>query len=88
MAHLVLMTVCLASPAFALHPELAIPEKVEASHKACQELMRLGKRYQVEGLFTKVFEEGKCQLNRLDVAVAVLMLTERMAEKAASEGPR
>lgn len=74
------------SPTFAMDGELVIPEKVEVGHKACQELMRLGKKYQVEGLFTKEFEAGQCQINRLDMALAVQMITEKMAEKAASEG--
>ncbi|ABQ24987.1 carbohydrate porin [Geotalea uraniireducens] len=77
---------CAVSSAFAMHPELVLPEKVASGHKACQEIMRLGKKYQVEGLFTKEFVEGQCLLNRLDVAVAVQLLTEKMAEKAAREG--
>jgi len=76
----------LANPAFAIHPDLVVPDKVESSHKACQEIMRIGKKYQVEGLFNTEFIDGQCQLHRLDVAVAVLMLTEKMAEKASREG--
>jgi carbohydrate-selective porin (OprB family) len=76
----------LVNPAFALHPELVLPEKVASSHKACQEVIRLGKKYRVEGLFAKEFLDGQCQLSRLDVAVAVQMLTERIADKAAKEG--
>lgn len=76
----------LACPAFALHPELVVPEKVVSSHTACREIMRIGKKYQVEGLFTKEFTDGQSQLDRLDVAVAVQMLTEKIAEKAAKEG--
>lgn len=74
------------NPAFAIHPDLVVPDKVESSHKACQEIMRIGKKYQVDGLFNSEFVEGQCQLHRLDVAVAVMMLTEKMAEKASSEG--
>lgn len=76
----------LANPAYAIHPDLVVPDKVESSHKVCQEIMRIGKKYQVEGLFDTEFIEGRCQLQRLDVAVAVLMLTEKMAEKASREG--
>ena len=72
--------------AFALHPELSVPEKVEAKHKACQEIMRLGNKYKVEGLFSKDFEEGKNQCSRIDVAAAVHLLTEKMAEKVVKEG--
>lgn len=77
---------CAVSSAFALHPELVVPEKVASGQKACQEILRIGKKYQVEGLFTKEFIEGQCRLNRLDIAVAVQLLTEKMAEKAAKEG--
>jgi high affinity Mn2+ porin len=73
-------------PAFAMHPELVIPEKVASSNKACQEIMRLGEKYQAEGLFSKEFTDGQCQIDRLDVAVAVQILTEKMAEKVANEG--
>ena len=86
LAALILVLSGAVSPALALHPDLAMPETVEASHKACQELLRLGKKYRVEGLFTKEFEDGKSKCNRLDVALAVQMLTEKMAEKAAAEG--
>jgi len=74
-------------PAFAMHPDLAIPEKVTSSQKACKEIMRLAEKYQAEGLFSKEFTEGQCQIDRLDVAVAVQILTEKMAEKVAKEGP-
>ena len=72
--------------ALALHPELAVPEKVEFKHKACQEIMRLGNKYQVEGLFSKDFEEGKTLCSRVDIAVAVHLLTEKMADKLVKEG--
>ncbi|MBU5611425.1 carbohydrate porin [Geomonas azotofigens] len=72
--------------AFALHPELVVPEQVECKVKACQEIMRLGNKYQVEGLFSKEFREGKAQCSRMDVALAVHLLTEKMAEKVVKEG--
>ena len=72
--------------ALALHPELAVPEKVEFKHKACQEIVRLGNKYQVEGLFSKDFEEGKTLCSRVDIAVAVHLLTEKMADKLVKEG--
>lgn len=74
--------------AFALHPDLVLPEKVEHKHKACQEILRLGGKYQVEGLFTKEFQEGKAGCTRMDVALAVHLLTEKMAEKVVKEGPQ
>ncbi|HBG06199.1 MAG: hypothetical protein A2075_02390 [Geobacteraceae bacterium GWC2_58_44] len=72
--------------ALALHPELSVPEKVELKHKACQEIMRLGIKYKVEGLFSKDFEEGKADCTRMDVAAAVQLLTEKMAEAVVKEG--
>jgi len=72
--------------AFALHPELAIPEKVEAGHRACREIMRLGSKYRVEGLFSKEFEAGSQSCTRIDLAAAVQLLTEKMAEKVVQEG--
>ena len=72
--------------AFALHPELVIPEKVEAKHKACQEILRLGSKYKAEGLFSKEFEEGKVSCTRIDVASALVLLTEKMADKVVKEG--
>jgi hypothetical protein len=72
--------------AFALHPDLHVPEQVEVKHKACQEIMRLGNKYKVEGLFSKDFEEGKAQCSRMDVAAALHLLTEKMADKVVKEG--
>src|SRR6185369_9690718 len=88
MGLLLLGCILFSTGAFAMHPELAVPEKVDAKNRACQELMRIGKKYQVEGLFPKDFEEGKdtCILSRLEVAVSLQLLTERLAEKAAREG--
>lgn len=73
--------------AMALHPDLVIPEKVEVKHKACQEIMRLGNKYKVEGLFSKEFEDGKATCTRIDVASALVLLTEKMADKVVKEGP-
>jgi len=72
--------------AFALHPELSVQDKVEFKHKACQEIMRLGNKYQVEGLFSKEFQDGQQLYSRIDVAVAVHLLTEKMADKVVKEG--
>jgi len=82
------LMLCMLVPqlVFALHPELVVPEQVELKHKACQEIMRLGNKYKVEGLFSKDFEEGKNMCSRIDVAAAVHLLTEKMAEKVVKEG--
>lgn len=83
------MTMALMAPQFAsaARPELSLPEKVEVRHKACQEIMRLGNKYKVEGLFSKDFEDGKDMCSRIDVATAVHLLTEKMADKVVKEGP-
>jgi len=88
MGILLLGCIMVSSVAFAMHPELTVPEKVDVKNRACQEIMRIGKKYQIEGLFPKDFEEGKdsCILSRLEVAVSLQLLTERLAEKAAKEG--
>jgi high affinity Mn2+ porin len=72
--------------AFALHPDLAIPGKAASDNKGCREIMRLGEKYRVEGLFPEEFKEGRCRIDRLDVAVAVELLTQRIAERVAREG--
>lgn len=90
------MMVCLAlvfslavpQLALALHPNLAIPAQVGVKHGACQEIIRLGTKYQVEGLFPQEFQEGKTECSRLDVAAAVRLLAEKMAEKVVKEGPQ
>ena len=75
-----------SAPAFAMHPELAIPETVQVRHHACQEIMRLSTKYRVEGLFPKDFTEGKTSCTRMDLAAALLLLTEKMAETAVKDG--
>lgn len=72
-----------------LHPKLKIPDKVNAKEQACLEIIRLGKKYQVEELFPKEFGNGKGEsiLTRLDVALAVQLLTETMAARTVKNGP-
>ncbi|KIE41115.1 membrane protein, partial [Geobacter soli] len=72
--------------AMARNPELALPERVEIKHKACQEILRLGATYQVEGLFSKEFEAGQVCYTRTDLAVVLELLTEKLAEKVVKEG--
>jgi hypothetical protein len=74
--------------AFALHPEpVQIPETVDVRHRACQDISRLANKYKVEGLFSKDFEEGKTSCTRMDLATALVLLTEKMAAKVLKEGP-
>lgn len=70
----------------ARNPELALPEKVEVKHRACQEILRLGTKYQVEGLFSKEFVAGQVCYTRTDLAVVLELLTEKLAEKVVKEG--
>lgn len=74
------------SQALALHPELKIPEKVDVRHRACQEILRLAQKYQVDGVFDKDFEQGKTGCSRMDVAVALELVMEKMADKVVKEG--
>lgn len=63
-----------------------LPEKVNVSHKACQEIIRLANKYKVEGIFSEDFKAGKTECTRIDVAAAVQLLTEKMAEIVVKEG--
>ncbi|HEY3308222.1 MAG TPA: carbohydrate porin, partial [Desulfuromonadaceae bacterium] len=80
------LTLALSATSFALHPELQIPEKVEMKHEACQALSAIAKKYSIEGMFPKDFEEGKQHLNRVELAASVELLTEKLAEKVVKEG--
>jgi hypothetical protein len=82
-----LLLTLMAGQALALHPEMKIPDRVDAGHKACRELLRLAMKYEVEGTFPKGFEDGSVSCARLDVALALYLITEQVAEKAAKEGP-
>lgn len=75
-----------AGQALALHPELQVPEKVEAKNQACQIMFGIAKKYSIEGVFSKEFEEGKQCLNRVEFAASLELLTERLAEKVVKEG--
>ena len=81
------LTVLSPQLVFALHPEMAIPEKVEVYHKACQEMMRIGNKYKIEGLFSEEFLAGKACYSRVEVASALVLLKEKLAEKVVKEGP-
>lgn len=84
----VVMVLLTAQQALALHPEFSIPEAATARHPACQEIIRLAKKYEVEAVFPKGFEEGEAACPRIDLAVAVQLITEKMAEKVSKEGPK
>ncbi|MBI2353445.1 MAG: carbohydrate porin [Deltaproteobacteria bacterium] len=84
---LVFLLLTTAQPALALHPEFRIPERATSRHPACQEIMRLAKKYEVEAIFPKGFEGGEISCPRIDLAVAVQLITEKMAAKVAKEGP-
>jgi high affinity Mn2+ porin len=81
------LSVLLPQYVLAFQPELAIPEKVEVYDNACQEMMRIGNKYKVEGLFSEEFLAGKACYSRVEVASALVLLKEKLAEKAVKEGP-
>jgi len=80
------LTLAMSVPSFALHPELQIPEKVEMKHDVCQIMSGIAKKYAIEGVFPKEFEEGKQCLNRVELAAALELITEKLAEKVVKEG--
>ena len=81
-----ILTLTLSAPSFALHPELQLPDKVEMKHAACQIMFTIAKKYAVEGMFPKEFEEGKQCLNRVELAAALELMTEKLAERVVKEG--
>lgn len=54
--------------------------------KCCQDLAVIAKKYNVEGVFPKDFEEGKECLTRIELAAALEVVTEKLAEKVVKEG--
>jgi hypothetical protein len=78
----------LMAPQFATaaQADFAVPEKVHVGHRACQEIMRLGNKYKVEGIFSEDFVAGRSECSRIDVAAALHLLTEKMAERVVKEG--
>lgn len=85
---MIFLSPAMTQQAFALHPEFSIPEAATARHPVCQEIIRLAKKYEVEAVFPKGFEEGEAACPRIDLAVAVQLVTEKMAEKVSKEGPK
>lgn len=76
----------LSAPSFAAHPEMQIPDKVEMKHAACQTMSAIAGKYAVEGVFPKGFEEEKQCLNRVELAAALELMTEKLAEKVVKDG--
>ncbi len=70
----------------ALRDEFKISERATASHRACQEIIRLAKKYEVEEVLPKGFEAGEVACPRLDLAVALQLIIDKMAAKVAKEG--
>lgn len=81
-----LLILSLAGQAQALHPELQVPEKVEASNDACRIMSAIAGKYAIEGVFTKEFEEGKQCLSRVELAASLELLSEKLADKVIREG--
>ncbi len=83
---LLFLSLAMAQQALALHDEFKIPERATSRHPACQEIVRLAKKYEVEAILPKGFEGGEVSCPRIDLAVAVQLITEQMAAKVAKEG--
>ena len=81
-----LMVLGSAGQAMALHPELQVPDIVEAKTEACRIMSAIARKYAVEGVFSKEFEEGKQCLNRVELAASLELLTEKLAERVVKEG--
>ncbi|MBJ6727925.1 carbohydrate porin [Geomonas sp. Red875] len=86
-AVMILALLALVPPLTAYAGRFAIPEKVEIGNAACGELARLGAKYQIDGIFSPEFREGKVCYSRVELAAAVVLLTEKMADKVVKEGP-
>ncbi|GAM09730.1 carbohydrate-selective porin, OprB family [Geobacter sp. OR-1] len=82
----VLLIFVLAPSAFALHPAAKIPDKVYSSHQSCRVMLDIAKKYKLEGVFSKEFEEGKLCLVRMDLAASLHLMEEKLAEKVVKEG--
>ena len=82
----IILTLSTSPPSFALNPELQIPDSVEMKHAACQTMSAIAGKYAITGVFPKEFEEGIQCLNRVELAAALELMTERLAEKVVREG--
>ena len=75
-----------AGVAEAANPAYRVPEKVEYKEKCCQDLAAIAKKYNIEGIFSRDFEEGKNCLTRVELAAALDLVNEKLAEKVVREG--
>ena len=82
----IMAVLAVAVPAFALHPDSKIPDKVCASDQSCKTLIDTAAKYKIEGVFSKEFEEGKECFTRIDLAASLHLIVERLAEKVVKEG--
>ena len=80
------LTFSMSSPSFALHPELQVPDRVEMKHAACQAMSDIARKYGVEGVFPKEFEEGKQCMSRVELAASLVLMTEKLAGKVIKDG--
>jgi hypothetical protein len=82
----VFLTFSISTPSFALNPELQVPDRVERRHAACQTMSVIAKKYAVEGVFPKEFEEGTQCMSRVELAAFLVLMTEKLAEKVIKDG--
>lgn len=85
---IVLLQAVTPSRVLAVSEEFRIPENATASHRACREIIRLARKYEVEAVFPKGFEAGETSCPRLDLAISVQLIIDKMAAKVAAEGPQ
>lgn len=78
------LLVCVGNTAFALNPAPSFREKVSVKHQACQQIVRLAKKYEAEEVFPEGCDKGST--TSLDLAMALDAVTNRMAEMVAEEG--
>lgn len=76
----------LTGTAFAAKPVYSVPQKVEHTMKACQDLAAIARKYNIDNVFPREFAEGKIGLTRVELAAALHLTNEKLAEKVVQDG--
>jgi hypothetical protein len=85
-AFVLLGCVTMAYTAHAANPDYRVPEKVDHQMKPCQDLAAIAQKYKIEAVFPKEFAEGKQCFTRVELAAALQVVTEQLAERVVKEG--
>lgn len=80
------VSLTLAVPVCAADSKARIPSKAYSYDQSCKVLLDITMKYKIEGVFPKEFEEGKQCLTRIELAAALNLLEEKLAEKVLREG--